>query len=77
MVFTLPTIARAASRPSRRCCSPARRKRDKLARWPRLRAGEGLRLADHPGQAAVLAARRRCTRSSATGAGRSSRWWCC
>ncbi len=41
------------------------------------RAGEGLRLVHDPGQAAVLAADTAARACSATGAGRSSRWWCC
>ncbi len=41
---------------------------------PRPGAGQGLRLAHHPGQAAVLAAGRRSTRCCTTGAGRSWRW---
>ena len=47
------------------------------SRRARPRTGQGLRhLHDHL-QAALLAARQAAQACSATGAGRSSRWWCC
>ena len=55
---------------------PAGRKQARRA-GARARAGEGLRLVHDPGQAAVLAADAAARAASATGAGRSSRWWCC
>ena len=46
-------------------------------RWPRAGAGEGLRLVHHPSPSRCSGCSRSCTACSATGAGRSSRWWCC
>ena len=55
---------------------PAGREQARGAR-ARPRAGQGLRHLHDPRQAAVLAADAAAQASSATGAGRSSAWWCC
>jgi YidC/Oxa1 family membrane protein insertase len=74
MITPLAGGARPAGRGERQVLFRSPRRKAAGAGRHRPGPGEGLRLADHPGQAAVLAAVQAAQASSATGAGRSWRW---